>query len=57
LAISDVVVHVFQWQTLAGSILIHIFDDAIIPQLRNDEVPFGVRIRVGGVGDLKREPG
>jgi hypothetical protein len=29
---------------------IHVFDVSIIPQLSNDVVPFGIRIRIGGVG-------
>src|ERR1700716_1633895 len=55
--IGNVVVDAFHRQMLAGSIGCHVLDDSISPQLGNDIVALGIRVRIGGVSDLECELG
>jgi len=47
------VVDALDGQMLAGFIRGHVTDDSTSPQLRDNAVALGIRIRVSGIGDLK----
>jgi hypothetical protein len=51
--VDDVVVDGLDWRMLAGFIRGHLTDDSTSPQLQDNAVALGIRIRVGDVGDLK----
>jgi hypothetical protein len=53
--VSDVVIDVLDVLTRLN--FTHLPDDSVIPKLGDDKIPFGIRIRIGRVSDLKRELG
>src|SRR4029434_11093571 len=53
--VSDVVIDVFDVLTRWN--LTHVPDDLVIPQLGDDKISLGVRIRIGRVGYLECELG
>jgi hypothetical protein len=49
------VIDLFGGQMLARLIRVHVPDDPNLHQLSNDMIPLGIRIRIGGMGNLECE--